>query len=200
MADDYCTAARINEIGFIKSQIAWYSHWTGRFSFSFLVGVAEMIGPAVVPFLPITALAGWLSATVWSTYQIAMMARWPQPFLTSMVLAELLVFVTLESTPHVVQSLYWQSGMLTYTLPLILLTIYLGVLGRVLGLRRPVEAASLPMFAAFVLTVIAGGFSEAYASMQTSGLLIGAVVCYKGAPGTLRRAALPLVIAGLAGS
>jgi hypothetical protein len=139
-----------------------------------------------------------LSATVWSVYQIALLAIWPRPVLTSLLFAALIVFATLNGTHHLVQSLYWQSGMLTYTVPLILLTIYIGVVGRALRLRTGVAWPAV--IAAFALMFIAGGFSEAYVFMQTCGLLIAAVVCYKAVQATSRRAALPLIVAGLAGS
>lgn len=200
MADDYCTAAIVHQYGFINSQVDWYWSWTGRFSYSFMVAVAGLLGSPVVPFLPLTVLVCWVCVTGWSAYQIALMAKWPRPLLTSMVLAELIVFATLDGTHHVVQSLYWQSGMLNYTIPLVILTIYVGVVGYVLRRRRPIATVSPPAIAALVLTLVAGGFTEAYMFVQTGGLLIGAVVCYKAAPGTLRRAALPLVIAGLAGA
>jgi len=200
MADDYCTAARINEIGFLKSQMVWYSRWTGRFSFSFFVGVAELIGPLVVRFLPLSALICWISTTGWLVYQIAVIARWPRPILTSMILAELFVFTTLNSTAHIVQSLYWQSGMLTYTVPLILFTLYAGIICRALRYGRRTRAISPVIIGAFVLMFIAGGFSEAYLCMQTCGLLIGVVICYKLDPGPYRRAALPPFIAGMVGS
>lgn len=200
MADDYCTAWAVNKLGFIKSQAFWYQGWTGRFSFSFLVGVAELWGPTLLPLLPLTALACWLTATTWAVYQLASVVAWPRPLFTSLVAAELVIFATLTTTHHVVQSLYWQSGMLTYVPPLILLTIYVGLVSRALRLQKPPRAVSTQVTAAAVLTFIAGGFSEAYVLMQTGGLLLGAFVCYRYAPATLRRVVLPIIVAGLAGS
>ena len=200
MADDYCTAWAVNKLGFINSQAFLYRGWTGRFSFSFLVGVAELWGPTLVPLLPLTALACWLTAMTWAVYQLASVVPWPRPLFTSLVAAELIIFATLRTAHHIVQSLYWQSGMLTYIPPLILLTIYVGLVSRALRFRKPPRAVSTQVAAAAVLTFIAGGFSEAYMLMQTGGLLLGALVCYKYAPDAFRRAVLPNIVAGLVGS
>jgi len=52
MADDYCTANAIAAKGFVSAQRDWYVGWTGRFSFTFAVSVAGLMGPAAVPFCP----------------------------------------------------------------------------------------------------------------------------------------------------
>jgi len=200
MADDYCLAAEFQQAGFIKSQAEWYQDWTGRYSFIFVLSLATMVGPAIVPLILVGALTCWLTGMTWTLYQIALLARWPQPLLYSLVIAELIIFATLSSTPNIVQSFYWQSGMLTYTPPLILLTMYAGFVGRVLRQQSTTGVASWQVIAAMLLTFLAAGFSETYLSMQTGGLVLGGIVCYKSAPGTLKRLALPLIVAGLAGS
>src|SRR5260370_41099827 len=90
MADDYCYAAGFRASGFIKPQIDSYLHWTGRFSFAFVLGIATLIGPAIGSTLPLLALLCWLSGAFWSMYQIALIAHWPRPFLGSAVIAELI--------------------------------------------------------------------------------------------------------------
>src|SRR5947209_16218942 len=72
MADDYCTAASLHKSGFVKYQLDWYMSWTGRFSFSFVLAAAESVGPAVVPFLPASAIVCWVAGAVWSLYRIAL--------------------------------------------------------------------------------------------------------------------------------
>ncbi len=199
MADDYCTAAYANSAGFYKPQIESYRDWTGRFSFSFLLAVAELIGPSIVPFLPLFALTCWLAASVWSIYQIATVAQWPRAFLVSAILAELIIFATLNSAHHIVQSFYWQTGLLTYTAPLIFMTLYVGVV--VYGAKRRLQMRSIwiLVIASFAITFFAGGFSETYVVMQTCCLLLPALAVFK----LFRRSlwvSLPFTVAGLAGS
>ena len=205
MGDDWCTAAVINKVGLLKAQWGWYVGWTGRFSFTLVSGIAHLPGPRVAPLVPALLLALWLAAASWASYQVALTARWPSPLLASLAAAELLVFATLNTAHNIVQSFYWQTGALTYVAPLILLTLYVGVV--VYGARRRFEGRSVARASAlgFGLTLVAGGFSEAYVVLQTGGLLLAAAACYAGARSKEGRAsfgrnALPPVVAGLAGS
>ena len=67
MADDFCTAYELDRNGFLLSQKHWYMGWTGRYSFTAAVNLAELIGPTIVPFLPSFALGLWLSIWVWTS-------------------------------------------------------------------------------------------------------------------------------------
>jgi uncharacterized protein DUF6056 len=200
MADDYCTASELHAQGFLQSQRYWYTSWTGRFSFTFLVSLAELVGPAIVPFLPTLALALWLIVCTWTIFQFLVITRWPKQMVVALLLAELVVFATLNSTPNLVQSLYWQTGMLTYVAPLICLTLYVGILGS--GFRRNLQnrANSTLSILSIPLTFTAGGFSDSYVFLQTGGLLLALALSLICVPASYKRSILPLVCTGLAGS
>ena len=106
MADDYCTAVSLHKLGFLAFQRRWYMEWTGRFSFSLVLAAAESVGPAVVPFLPASAVVCWTVGAVWSVYRVAVLTGRPRPLLTSLVLGELVVFATLNGAHNIAQSLY----------------------------------------------------------------------------------------------
>ena len=55
-ADDYCWAGVLRVEGFLRAQILWYSGYSPRYAFTFLVNVAELAGPAIFPFLPAVAI------------------------------------------------------------------------------------------------------------------------------------------------
>lgn len=200
MGDDWCTAAVINKNGLLLSQWKWYLGWTGRYSFSLASGIAHLPGPQAAPFIPALMLGLWLVAASWAAYQVALQARWPRPMFASLLAAEFVVFVTLNTAHNIVQSFYWQTGVLTYVAPLILLTFYFGLV--VYGTRRRREgwAAWALSALSLVVTFVAGGFSEAYVVMQTGGLLLAAAACLKGPWVSFGRAARPLILWGLVGS
>lgn len=199
MADDYCLAAAVHTSGFIKAQVALYMSWTGRYSYNFLMSLAELIGPATVPIGPSLGITCWLVAAVWSLYQIALIAQWPRPVVTSWVIAELIIFAMLNSANNIAQSFYWQGGLVNYAAPLILLTTYVGIVSY--GIRRTVQkrTALLLVILSAVVTFLAGGFTEAFVFLQTTGLLLAVIACYMSSD-LLKRAARPFIIAGLAGS
>ncbi|MDQ3743772.1 MAG: DUF6056 family protein [Acidobacteriota bacterium] len=198
MADDYCTADSLHKLGFLAFQRRWYTEWTGRFSFSLLLAAAEWVGPAVVPYLSATAIACWVAGAVWSVYRVAILLALPRPLLTSLLLGELVVFATLNGAHNIAQSLYWQSGMLTYTPPLILFTFFLGVACRAVWRRLNGRTGRAETLACGGLALVAGGFSESHALLQVGALALALFALYLYAPAALRRAALPPVFAGLA--
>src|ERR1051325_3572977 len=101
--DDYCTAQVLREVGLVESQRLWYANWTGRFSFTFAVNIAEYAGPLIVRFLPTLSLALWLTAGTWALYQIAA-GRRRHPVGDSFLLTALCVFATLNHIPNIAQS------------------------------------------------------------------------------------------------
>ena len=65
MADDYYTAAALKENGFLGTQSFWWQHWSGRYSFTFLVSFVELFGIKGVPILPIFVIFAWVLGFVW---------------------------------------------------------------------------------------------------------------------------------------
>src|SRR6266511_290193 len=179
--DDFCTAAILRDRGFLDFQRFWYVTWSGRFSFHLFVSLAELIGPRTVSFLTALALTLWLAAATWAIHQIFLTIRFPCP-------------------PDVVQSLYWQTGMLTYLAPLILLTMYIG--GFLLVLRKqPGRHAFWPLSVlSALITFVAGGLSETYSLLQVAGfaVLLAATVAYFPTP--FKRLGLSLAATGLFGA
>lgn len=200
MADDYCVAVNLHKVGFMKSQAAWYTTWTGKFSYMFALSVAELIGPAIVPFLPLLALIVWLAGTIWSVNQIALIAKWPRPLATSFLLSGFVVFATLNSAHNLVQSFYWQTGMLGYTPPLICLTISIGLLSCVIRRRSQDRSALLLIMVSAVMTGLAGGLSEVYAVLQAGALLLALIVFWIFPSPSLKRAALPPLAVNFTGA
>jgi hypothetical protein len=120
----------------------------------------------LVPVLPPLAIAGWLGALTWA------LSRAFRPT-TAFVLAALVAFATLQTTPDRPQSVYWQTGLLTYLLPLILATIFLGW-----ALRR--GRANWRLAVSFLLTFVAGGLSETYLIPQNVGLTLACLTALRG--------------------
>ncbi|MBN1995842.1 MAG: hypothetical protein JW953_24360 [Anaerolineae bacterium] len=118
-----------------------------------------------------------------------------------MIFAELIIYATLDSAPNVIQSFYWQTGMLKYLPSPILLSIYVGFIAYSLK-RIGRHSVALPWLVVISagFTFMAGGFSETYVALQTGMLLLAVVICLIGVPTAAKRIALPLLIAGLIGS
>lgn len=179
--DDFCTAGTLQQKGFINSQVYWYTNWSGRFSYHIIVNIAELIGPRIVTILPLLAVFAWCISATWTIYQLFLAFRLPFALISSFVLALAVVFSTLDSTPDIVQSLYWQTGMLTYLAPLILLTVWTGLLVFVSRTQSKPNMFRLFLLIGFALCFIAGGLSETYGILQLgilTVLLIASFICF----------------------
>jgi hypothetical protein len=158
-ADDYCWAGILRTEGFFKAQIQWYTGYSPRYAFTFLVNLVELAGPAIVPFLPALAILVWLATLAWTFAQFGLKVS------HAVLVAEAAAFAIFQTAPDLPQSLYWQTGMLTYLLPLVLATFLIG------WIRRNSEREWAPIVGG-VVTFVAGGLSETYLIPQNVALTL----------------------------
>lgn len=199
VADDYCLARTVTRRGFWGSQIWTYYNHSGRF-FSYLAREsAEVIGHQYeTRFLAAILLICWVAATTWAVMQFARFLGWRTGFVWSLVLSELIVFATLRTAPDPGQAFYWQAGAFTYTVPLILLTLYIGLIPAFLSRK---ESSVAVLAAGALLTIGAAGCSETNAALQCSGIGMALLFCsWSSSTRRRRRAVLPILCAGLLGS
>ena len=195
MADDYTISTMAKAHGLFGAQVYWYLGWTGRFSFTFVASLLGLIGPATTRFVPALLMTVWIAATAWAISQIHSLSgrtSWTK----AVLLAGLIIFATLETAPNLVQSLYWQAGALTYIAPLVLLSLYVGIVIRFM--RGTHQRSSF--YAAGILMFVAGGFSDAYVVLQTSGLVLALIALEIFAPQHLKRTVRAFLLIGLLGS
>ena len=190
-ADDYCWAGVLRTEGFFAAQVAWYTDYSPRYAFTFIVNLIELAGPAIVPVLPVAAIVVWLATLTWTMHQFGIKMRY------AVLLAELAALATLQTAPDLPQSLYWQTGMLTYLLPLVLATLLIGWIRRAV-VHAHLTYGSLGLCA--LVTFAAGGLSETYLIPQNVALTLALVTCAVGmVRGDARRLALAHLAAALAG-
>jgi hypothetical protein len=199
-SDDYCTAGITLTRGFLDAQVYWYLNWSGRFTFTAVVSALELLGSQVVQVLPALAIALWLAVTTWALLPVARQRGWRSPRLACFVIAEVVVFGTLASAPNIGQSFYMQAGLATYTLPLILVTIYAGWVERkVLAADR--RGLSVWMMAVSgVAMLLIGGLSETTASVYAASLGLVGLYALVRMRGDRRLMLVCLMAAGLAGT
>src|SRR3989442_8251050 len=140
IADDYCTAAILASRGFWSSQAYWYGAWSGRFAFTFAIGIAEQFGPRAAMVLPLVAIAAWAIIAARSAQWAAALA---------------IVYATIDGAPDIFRSLIWQTGMMTYVAPLILTTAWCTAYIK----RQPEQISWIDA----VIPFVAAGFSELFA-------------------------------------
>ncbi len=140
--DDFCSATFLRDNGYFGAQIGWWKTWTGRYSYIAFLDFFELIGPWVIRVLPILLLAGLVLTTI-------------PLFFSNVIFASLFVILTLINAPNIIQSFYWQTGSLNYTIPFIFLNLFL--------VRLVSKKEKRGVIIPFLFMFVAGGFSESFA-------------------------------------
>ena len=197
--DDFNTAAVLRDRGLLGSQCYWYLNWSGRFSFHLAVNLAELAGPWVVSLLPLAALSAWVALAAWAAYQAASLLGLPRRGRAALLSALLVVYATIESAADIVQSFYWQTGMLTYLAPLIFFAANAGL---VASSARQEAGRAVPWRVCLcaLLALAAGGFSESSTLLQAGGMSLLLAASLAGIRGFRGRGTRALVLAGFVGA
>jgi hypothetical protein len=182
--------------GLIEAQSRLYVGWSGRFTATLLVTLFEAIGPRAFSVLPALALMAWLSAATWAAREVLIALGRGVPLWTSIVLATLVVFATLQTTADLPQVLFWQTGLLTYLTPLVLASVFVGCVARVS--RSQTVRWPLAIAVSFVLAFLAGGTSETFAAAQITALALAWVIALMA--GTHGRSLRAMLLVGLLGA
>ena len=205
--DDFCYAGILRLHGFFETQWFSYLHsvmYNGnRYSLTFFSSLVGLFPPAANGALPGLAIILLLVGITWVLLAGARLFERPnEKHLDPLIfffLAEVLVFFTFNQAPNLDQSLFWRSGMLPYLAPLIA-NIYLA--GFIISNFQKPHFQWWMLLGCFLISVLAGGFSETGAALQGAYLgmaLFGAVmILRKGSPGARRL--FWMVLTALAGT
>jgi hypothetical protein len=198
-ADDYSFANMAHSHGLFGAVQTWFQTWNGTFSASFIISLMALIGPKIVTVLPLLALALWLICLTWTIMQFTQKFRLAKPLFVSIFLALLLIATVLNTIPSIFESFYWQTGMLVYLLPLIIGTVYIGLIGY--SIRKNSKSMLIPLsILSLIFTFIACGCSQTYGALQTGTLFLVMLIGLLQPTGDFKRRAMPLIVAGFIGS
>lgn len=165
LGDDYCSAFQANRLGILRATWYWYLTWSGRYSASMLDGIFGVLGPNIVPFVTPLVIGIWL-ISLGVTFNIIFPFDKNKALNTSLLAASAL-FLTLNYTPHIRQSLYWGQGMRSVVPPLILGTLYFGVFFAIKNSNHQNRKINYFWYLlSFLLAIGIGGFSETYSALQ----------------------------------
>jgi hypothetical protein len=168
MADDYCGAAAVAARGVFGGTVTSYLTWSGKYSSALFGGLALRLGPGLIPLHPAFILLAWFGATALALFQFPLaQGRLPRLCLSGLLSAAL-AFTTLQTSPHLNQTLYWFSAMSNVLPPLILSAASVGIARHRLTHDQPLGNSWVFGVGAGGLSFIAGGFNETYTVLQAS--------------------------------
>ncbi|HYI08056.1 MAG TPA: DUF6056 family protein [Thermoanaerobaculia bacterium] len=167
LRDDYCTAAAVRERGVVAAMLEHRQYWSGRYSYFLIKGTLESIGPATARVVPGLLLFAFAAAATWTIRRTIAV-----PPALAVLSGSAIAFAALDASPEMlslVGPFFWETGVLTYMLPLILMTAWLGLFGAE-------GSVVLRSIAGALILLIAGGLSET--SLAAQGALAGGVWIY----------------------
>ena len=198
LADDFCTAGYYKTQGFIASMQFWRLTWSGRYSFYFLINSAHFIGQWITPYLTLIVITIWLYILFVLFRQVFRIIGISYVVLPIILLAGIVLYSTLDGTPDLYQSLYWQTGLLTYVVPLLFLTGYGAIALNRISSNTQTSWGGLGLSAG--ITFVAGGFSETYVTLQVVAVLAFLTTVSIFLKGEARRSVILFLSAGLFGA
>jgi hypothetical protein len=169
-ADDWCYNADFKNLGFLETLRGYAYNVTytpSRYSVTIFAGLLQALGTLGVQLMTPLTLTFWLAGLACLFYNLAQMAGYRLSKWLATFVAALIVYFSVYLSPHIYQSLYWRTGLLTYTTPLVLLPwIFVFIIE-----QSKREKPSPPLTALiFILALLGGGFSEASCAVLVSTL------------------------------
>ncbi|MEL7644878.1 MAG: DUF6056 family protein [Anaerolineaceae bacterium] len=128
MADDYCSSASFDSVGFWQAQANAFTGWTNRYATMFFTGILDSFGPWALRVLPVLLILGLAASAYLLLKQVFRRIHAEQPRPTLLLYALALTLLTLAALPNLYQSVYWRAGSTAYTLPVIALNLLLAAL------------------------------------------------------------------------
>lgn len=165
MSDDYCFIAAGHEYGGWGGTVYWFNNWEGSYSAFFwrsTFAVLDTMMPAVMPSIVIIM---WVIALMWLLHQILMIWNIKLDGILIFALSNILVFATLNGL-HSLQSIFWYSPTVEYTLPVPLL---IGLIAFIVFAIRYFDSRHVFVISALVVGIVSfliGGFAESHAVFQ----------------------------------
>jgi hypothetical protein len=175
ITDDYCTAYRLRDLGFVEAMKFHRRVWSGRYSYFPIKAGFEAIGPTTARVTP-TLLMVLLGTAAAFALRRVVVSR-----LMVFLAAITLVYAVVDASPsrlNIGGAFLWETGALTYLLPLVLLMVWAGVVMGLMGQMRPrgkmVGTHRSHCVLSAVLMLVAGGLSET--SLAAQGALTAGVL------------------------
>ncbi len=169
-ADDWCYNADFRNLGFLETLAGYAYNVTytpSRYSVTIFAGLIQAFEiPGMQLMTPLTIIF-WVAGLAYLFYNFADMAGHRFSKRLVVMAASIIVYFSIYLSPHIYQSLYWRTGMLTYVTPLVFLPwIFVFITKQS---KRENPSRLLTVFI-FVLALLGGGFSEASCTVLVSTL------------------------------
>lgn len=199
-ADDWCYNADYLLKGFMETLRGYFYDTTytpSRYSVTIFAGLLNVFDIVGVQWMTPLTIIFWVVGLVFLFRNIARLIGLQTDSALIAFVSALIIYFSIYLTPHLYQSLYWRTGLLTYTTPLVLTTWLFVLITRQSLVAKP---SNWETVLAGVLALLAGGCSEAGTTVLISALgvyvLLASIGAYRKQTWALKT--LPIAVVSLA--
>ncbi|MEB2333184.1 MAG: hypothetical protein OZ914_02590 [Anaerolineaceae bacterium] len=175
-ADDWCYNADFRNLGFLETLRGYLYNVTytpSRYSVTILAGLFYPLGVFGLQLLIPISLLLWTWGLVRLFLNLSSLSAYPLSTFHATLLSLVIAYFSIYLAPHLYQSIYWNTGFFTYTFPLILFPW-------VLTLVTDQNPSKPKLIRIALLSLLAGGFSEASNTVLVSMLALYTVIAFVG--------------------
>ncbi len=175
-ADDWCYNADFRNLGFFQTLHGYVDNVTytpSRYSVTILAGLFYPLGVFGLQLLIPISLLLWTWGLVRLFVNISSLSSYPLSTFHAVLLSCIIVYFSIYLAPHLYQSVYWNTGFFTYTFPLVLFPW-------VLTLVTDQNTSKTKLILIALLSLLAGGFSEASNTVLVSILTLYTAIAFVG--------------------
>jgi hypothetical protein len=169
-ADDFCMSGYVVRLGFWQAQWFQYVTWSNRFTGMFLLSLSDLLGKSFIKWWTSLTIILWVIGLTWATLKISKLFHIQMPKWMAILITEWIILFSILLAPQVYQSLFWRIGLITYTVPLVLLSSLIGILIQGYLKLQEKKTATGWLVLAGITAFLGGGLSETYLALQISFL------------------------------
>lgn len=161
------------KLGFWQAQWFQYISWSNRVTGMFLLSVSDLLGKSMIKYWTSLTILLWVIGLTWAILKINGLLRLQVPKWLVLLITEWIILFSILLAPQIYQSLFWRIGLITYTVPLVLLSFLIGILIQGYLKVKGNKGAWIWLITAGFFAFLGGGLSETYLALQISLLVLG---------------------------
>ncbi|MBL8051331.1 MAG: hypothetical protein JNM46_08925 [Anaerolineales bacterium] len=198
IADDYCETVRMSSTTLINAVVERYSvgAWraANRYSNILFVGLSEMLGENAMQVTIAGMVSLWAVGLIWSIYEARRLFNIHWNFHFDLLLGVSLAFFSLLQAPHLFQTIYWRSAMMTHFAPLVFGSfLFAFAIRQIRSAESKLPSWLLYVFV-FISAFILAGFSEPPTATAVTALLLTILAIFYFIKSPIRKKALNILV------
>ncbi|HUE98446.1 MAG TPA: DUF6056 family protein [Anaerolineales bacterium] len=198
LADDYCASTYLfTSQNIVEATLRAYSLWANSYSRLMFSQIIELGGVNGIRLMAGVEILVWTLLLTWMLFELGKLLRIQVPKSGYAWLACMAIALSLYQTSALYQILYWRTGLIPYSLPLLwfvgIAVYFLRYVGKPYEKSRAWQAGIIFV----VLVFFAGGLSETTSGLQVGAMFVAVLLVWWTKPIHQRRDVLAFFIAGL---